>query len=127
MAAIMMVNIVLVAQHWAGGGTPNVRYLMPSMPIVASMVALSVVRLGGRWEGAALLLILVNLHRARTAAAVHHLLRTPRGSRGSVLSMPLAPEWLRLGGVTVAVVGCFLLLGSELWMCTRRQPTGLRA
>ena len=41
MAAFVLVNVGLVAEHVSNGGSPQIRYLMPSLPIVVVMVGRS--------------------------------------------------------------------------------------
>ena len=44
MAVFVLVNVGLVAEHVSNGGSPQIRYLMPSLPIVVVMVGQVAVR-----------------------------------------------------------------------------------
>ncbi|HEY4376245.1 MAG TPA: hypothetical protein VGM93_03770, partial [Acidimicrobiales bacterium] len=56
MLVLVLANAALLAQFWGGGGSPNARYLLPSVPIVAAAIALVVVSVLGRLGGLAVVL-----------------------------------------------------------------------
>ena len=106
MAVFVVVNVGLVAEHVSNGGSPQIRYLMPSIPIVVIMVAQVAVR-ATRWAGIALVASAATVQ----ALQLHPLegyfaARLPAGMNPG----PIGPGWVSGAGLVLAVVAGLVLV-----------------
>ena len=106
MAGFVVVNVGLVAEHVSNGGSPQIRYLMPSLPIVVTMVGLVAVRVS-RWIGIGLIVAVavvqaLQLHPLRDSFAS----RLPAGMDAA----PIGPSWVSGAGLAVAVLAGIVLV-----------------
>ena len=81
------------------------------VPVIAAAVALTAVRLAGRWAGA-LVVALVAVAFSQTRAAARWLAATPSGPPGSELVTAYGNELIRGAGLAVAAAGLVLLVAS---------------
>ena len=109
-ALTSLVPLVLTAQHRAGGGAPHPRYLLPMVPVVAAAVALTVVRLGTRWAGIALVALVGLVTWRQTRASARWLAEHPDGPPGSELVTAYGSELARGAGLALAILGMAVLL-----------------
>jgi Dolichyl-phosphate-mannose-protein mannosyltransferase len=109
-AVLMLVPIVLTAQHASGGGGSHARYLFPILPIVAAATGLVAVRIN-RWLAVVVVgaFAIAQITRIRAAGNVHDapLSITPPQLRHS----PVGQPFLALS-VAVAIAGAVILLVS---------------
>lgn len=99
------VVVAVIAQHWAGGGSPYARYAIPALAAIASAAALVVVRLAGRWAGLALVVTILLLQARQVLVATRTMVALNSAPPGSELATGYGPGWWRLAGVAVVVIG----------------------
>lgn len=116
--------VVLTAQHRAGGGAPHPRYLLPVLPFVAIAVALPLVRLGTRWAGLALVVVMAGVTLRQTRVAADWLAHNPKGPPGSELVTAHGNSLIRGAGLGAAAVGLVLLCAAIAW--SGRRPARAR-
>ncbi len=109
-AAVSLVPLLLTAQHRSGGGSPYPRYLLPMLPVIAAAIALTAVRVGTRWLGAALVALLAAVTFRQTRASATWLATNPTGPPGSELVTAYGTELIRGAGLVVAAIGLVLVL-----------------
>jgi hypothetical protein len=82
------------------------------LPVLASAVALTAVRLGGGWAGAALVAALAAVTWIQTRASARWLAANPSGPPGSELVTAYGNELVRGAGLAVAALGLVALLAT---------------
>ncbi len=112
--AVSLVPYVLLAQHRSGGGGPHPRYLFGWLPFAATVVALGVVRVAGRWGGAVVIALLAALTVRQGGELNRWVEANPTGPAGSQLVAPIAQGLAPTLGLAAATVGFGLLAAALL-------------
>jgi 4-amino-4-deoxy-L-arabinose transferase-like glycosyltransferase len=127
--ATVPLTVLMMAQFLAGGGGLHPRYLFAALPVLVTIVALALVRVGGPRLAAGAILGLVVLDVSQALRLVNFLAREPLGPVGSVLRDPVGPRWLRLvclgAGLMGAAVLATVLTGWGRPELRRQVPSGL--
>ena len=105
----VIVVILIIAQHWAGGGTVHARYAFPAMFILVVAIALPLVRYTTPWPGVAIMLVLLVWSRRETDVANKYFAVKQIGPPNSALTLPIGPEWWRLMGIGAMGVGLVVI------------------
>lgn len=108
--ALALVPLVLTAQHTAGGGNPHPRYLLPAVPVLATAVALPLVRLTRCWGAVVLLVALAVLTTVQARASIQDLEANPLGPPGTPLAESAGAPWVQGVGLGAAGLGLVLLV-----------------
>ncbi|MGI8755726.1 MAG: hypothetical protein ACR2MB_07675 [Acidimicrobiales bacterium] len=108
--ATIVVVVVLIAQHWSGGGAPHARYALTALGVLVAAMAFVVVRLGSRWAGVALIAVFVAIQARQVPLADKANSFQPDLLADSTLVAPYGPPWWRHGGIAAMAVGAAVLL-----------------
>jgi hypothetical protein len=116
-AALAAVPVVLLAQHWAGGGAAHPRYLVATLPVLAVAVAFVAAQIR-RWLAAGVAVAAVAFHLVRLPAAGQVRLdhRFVWGQWGSVVGAP----WTTMTLASAILAGILLVVA--VVAATRSRP-----
>ena len=113
LCVVAVVNVVVVVQHWAGGGGLHPRYALLLVPLLGAFVGTVTIR----WVGGAGALVLVAGALAVSSRQVLLATRWVNDHKTAPLESPLTmsigPQWWRLTGVVLVAVG-FVLVAASL-------------
>lgn len=110
MVLIAAVEVLLIAQHWAGGGAPHPRYFLPILAVLTSAFGLVAVRTVGSWIGALVIGALAALQVAQAPRALRFALRNVTDPLPDDLNRSIGPAWLPGAGGWAAALGTLALL-----------------
>ena len=126
MYASIVVVIVLIAQHWSGGGAPHARYAFPALAVLLSGSALCLVRFGTRWAGVVVIAVLLAIQAHQVPLATGYVAAHKTAPLNSELTFSIGPPWWRLAGLPVIVLGGAALLAALALVTPLRLPARLR-
>jgi hypothetical protein len=121
-AALVVVDILLIAQHWSGGGGTHARYAFPALIVLLTASALCLVRLGTRVAGAAMIVLQLAIQAHQVPLATTWVAQHRAGAARTTLTFSVGPEWLRMSGIPVIVLGTVALLVGLVLVAPVRRP-----